>query len=157
MGQATSTERRQRRRQITAQATRAIDSEPTVRARGVLALVNPAAGGIHPDTVRQVRSQQMRRGGQPFTKADLVALLHTLTDVDVMAATHMTCEDLRVAIRVRLYTATATTEPAPEPEPEPDPNPVADIPDAPPAYQALPAPSAPSAPSAPPAPAAAKM
>lgn len=149
MGQATSSERRQRRREITARATRAIETE-TVRAtdtQGVLALANPGPN-LNRETVRRVRGQQMRRGGQPFTKADLVALLHALTGMDVLTATQMTCEDLRVAIRVRLYTADANppaTGGEPVAEEETEPNPAADIPDAPPAYRALPTPSAPPA------------
>lgn len=147
MGQTTSSERRQRRRQITAQATRAIESEAPVRANdahGVLALAGGAGTAINPETVRRVRGQQMRRGGQPFTKADLVALLHALTGIDVMTATQMTCEDLRVAIRVRLYTTNATTE-----EREEAAAVVQEMPEAPPAYHALPGPA--PAPSAPPA------
>jgi len=153
MGQSTSSERRQRRNQITADATRAIESEAPVRANNihsVLALTGGVGAAINPETVRRVRGQQMQRGGQPFTKADLVALLYALTRIDVMTAAQMTCEDLRVAIRVRLYTINAATQ-----DDEPTVTVVEEAPDAPPAYHALAGPV--PVPSAPPAAIATKM
>lgn len=72
----------------------------------------------------------MRRGPHPFTKADLVALLVRLKGLDVARCSLMTCEDLRLAIRVALY----AEEPVPSPAIRPP------TPSAPPAYAIEPSP-----------------
>mgnify|MGYP000450290823 CR=1 FL=1 len=54
---------------------------------------------------RDIRATQMRRGGQPFTKADLVAILARITGEPPERLIFGTCEELRIAVRVKLYTA----------------------------------------------------
>lgn len=127
MGQVSSSERRRRRQQITTEATATIERGGADRPSTALAI--PALG-IDADTLRAARAQQMRRGPHPFTKADLVALLVRLKGLDVARCSLMTCEDLRLAIRVALY----AEEPVPSPAIRPP------TPSAPPAYAIEPSP-----------------
>jgi len=104
MGSGGSRDRRQQQSSVVARATRTILREdrraPDEAPTSALALVQPRAV----DT-REIRATQMRRGGQPFTKADLVAILSTMTGEPPERLLYGTCSELRIAIRIRMYTA----------------------------------------------------
>lgn len=59
--------------------------------------------GMDGRMLQAVRVNQMKRGHHAFTKADLIALLCKLKGIDVSTCSQMTCDDLRLAIRVALY------------------------------------------------------
>lgn len=115
MGQGSSSERRRRREQITAEATQSIEQETSEKSETALLPFNGGAAAV---ICQEVRVQQMRRGGHPFTKNDLIALLHSCTGADLDRASQMTCEDLRVAIRVHLYARPHAAAPEPSAPPE---------------------------------------
>lgn len=63
--------------------------------------------------VQDITLTQMERGGQPFTKADWIALLYHLSDrtADTARLALMTVDDLRLAVRLRLYAPPGTAIP----------------------------------------------
>lgn len=109
MGQMVTREERARRRtrrdevveEATADIKRSRPSPAPPSALGTV-VVNPQQELLH-----GVRQAQMARGAAALTKADLVAILCRLTratgDMAVATYQQLSCEDLRVAIRLELY------------------------------------------------------
>lgn len=104
MGQTTSRSRQAQRDAIVRRAALAIIQEESSalnrHLQHAIALHN---GAPQRASNRQVRVAQMRRGGLPFTKADLVELAHQLTGETPERAALATIEELCVVIRLALY------------------------------------------------------
>ena len=103
MGQRVSRDERARRDAVRATAVQ----EATDRIRSGAGCLPGVVATNQPHFVTQMAATQMERGGAPFTKADLVALMSRINGPssvsDLMQLNQLTVPDLRTAIRLKLY------------------------------------------------------
>jgi hypothetical protein len=110
MGARVSSEERQKRNAVkrTAVQERLAELKETYDEKAVVSY------SLADRLIGNAKIQQLQRGGAPFTKADLIAILLCIENKQDSDAVHyrvLSCDDLRSAVRLHIYSVKKKEQP----------------------------------------------